>query len=165
MPVKQKPYLKLPKKYTKKILETITDLASKGLSRQAVLRTMKGSIDQYALTRYEECLIAYLNGRDILAMKVSEDIIFAAPSSYMDRKLLAEKLNLFENPFDLPVIKSVPSALRAIAETASLYSRGLITDAQAQTVSKLAGMYVELNSQTELRKEVNDIKKMLKDKK
>ncbi len=165
MPVKQKPYLKLPKKYTKKILETITDLASKGLSRQAVLRTMKGSIDQYALTRYEECLNAFLLGRDILAMKVSEDIIFAAPSSYMDRKLLAQALNLFADPFDLPKISSVATALKAIAATADLYSRGLINDNQAQTIQKLANTFVELSQQTELKKEVREIKKMLKDKK
>ncbi len=161
MPLKKAAYKPLPKKYTKKLLQEIENLAAKGLSRQAVTRTL--DIDKIAMTRYEEVLNAFLRGRDTLAARIAEDIIAASCTSYMDRKLLSEKLNLFTSGFDLPKIISVPSALKAIAATADLYSRGLITDIQAQTVSKLAGQFVELNSQTELRKEVNEIKKMLKE--
>ncbi len=164
-PIKKAPYKKLPGTYTKTIMQAITDLAAKGLSRQAVLRSLSGQIDNMAFTRYKECLTAYLTGRDILAARIAEDIVAASCTSYMDRKLLSEKLNLFTSGFELPEIKSVPSALKAIATVAELYAKGHVTDTQAQTIAKLAGQYVELNSQTELRKEVNEIKKMLKDRK
>ena len=157
-------YKPLAKTFTTAVIQSITDLAEKGLSRQAIIRTL--GIDKMTFSRYKETTEAFMIGRDKLALTTSANIITASANSFMDRKLLAEKLSLFSEPFDLKKkVDSPETAKLAIAEVIEKYCAGLIPESTMLNVSRACAIYVELDSQTVLRKEIDEIKKLLKGKK
>lgn len=157
----QKKYKPLSKSFTPTVLDAISDLAEKGLSRQAIIREL--GIDKLAFNRYKEPTDYFLIGRDRLAKSTAEKIIKSASNSFMDRKLLAEKLNLFSEPFTLKKsIKSTETAKEALSQSIELFCEGKITELQLQTISRACSVYVELESQTTLKNDVDEVKKLLK---
>ncbi|WP_415408223.1 hypothetical protein ACLHDG_06635 [Sulfurovum sp. CS9] len=157
-------YKPLAKTFTPAVMKAITDLAEKGLSRQAIIRNL--GIDKMAFSRYKETTECFMLGRDKLAITTSANIIKASNTSFMDRKLLSEKLNLFQEPFTLKKsVKDPSTAKQAIAEAIGLYCEAKISESQMLNISRACAIFVELDSQTVLRKEIDEIKKLLKGKK
>ncbi len=154
-------YKPLAKTFTPAIMKAITGLAEKGLSRQAIIRNL--SIDKMAFSRYKETTECFMLGRDKLAERTSKNIIEASATSFMDRRLLSEKLNLFQEPFTLKKsVKDPETAKNAIAEAIGLYCEAKISEGQMLNISRACAIFVELDSQTTLRKEVDEVKKLLK---
>jgi len=156
-----KRYSPLSKSITAKKLELIAELAEKGMNRTAIVRTM--GLEHNAFNKYKETGDAFLSGRDVLADTTAKQIIRACSTSHMDRKLLAEKLSLFTEPFDLKKpITDPETAKAAVGEVIEKYCQGLISEVTMLNVTRAAGLFVEIDSQTVLRREVDEIKALLK---
>ena len=141
--------------------KVIIKLASTGASRQAITRKLK--VTQNFFNHYTEAAEWYQLGRDLLAQQVSDSIIASTETSYLDRKLLTEKLNLFCEPFDVEELTTPEGARNLISKAIGLFTSGHINEASLGAITRSANAFIESYNQTVLMKDVSDLKKALKE--
>ncbi len=140
--------------------EAITELAANGLTKSAIIRKL--GLAPNVFNAYEEPQSWYLTGRALLSERVTADILKAAPASFLDRRLLADRLNLFQEPFEMKRITSPAGARTLIATGIQKYCLGEMSEIALNTITKAALAFIESHSQTILQKDLAEIKKQLK---
>ncbi len=138
----------------------ITELAAKGLTKMAIIRKLGLGTNLFNI--YAEPQEWFLTGKALLAERITNDIIFAAPSSFLDRRLLADRLNLFRDPFEVKKITTPAGARAMIATGIQRYCSGELAESSLTAITKAALAFIESHSQTVLQKDLADIKKQLK---
>ncbi len=150
--------MKVPK-FLQPFEQVITECAAAGMSKHAICRKLH--IGDTTFGKYEVAREWFDRGREQLAELVTKSIVKASNTSYLDRKLLAEKLNLFSEPFEVKRITTPAQARTLIATGISKYCAGEITEISLNTITKSALAFIESYNQTVLQKDLADIKKQL----
>ena len=153
---------KIPAKYnTASVKNAIVDLAHRGLTKGAIIRKLKLSLNFF--TNYPEADELYAKGRDRLTDDVASSIIGASTTSYNDRKILAERLNLFSEPFTVKKLHTPEEARDLIAAAVDKYTRCEITADTLNIVIRAANSFIESFNQSVLMDEINELKKLFKE--
>lgn len=153
----------LSKQYqTEEFKKAIFDCAYAGMTQSQILRKLDLPRNFF---RYANAKNMYLAGRDALAEKVRASIIEASTDSYLDRKLLVEKLGIFSDPFETAKLETPLDARNAIAGALQRYTEGLISEQALNAVTKASMVFIESYSQTVLADDIAELKKMLQEKK
>ncbi len=138
----------------------ITALAANGLTKSAIVRKL--GLGHNTFNHYEEPQTWFDTGRATLSEQITNDIIKSSPVSFLDRRLLADRLNLFREPFVVPKIKSPAGARGMIATGIQRYCAGEMSEIALSTITKAALAYIESHSQPVLQRDILEIKKQLK---
>ncbi len=154
----------LPPKYKSKATQdAVTKLSEQGLSKAAIVRKLL--LPPNFFYHHKEPPIWYQNGRDNLSLRVAKDIIKSCETSYLDRKLLSEKLSLFYEPFETKKITSPQGARDILSISLQKFTAGEISELTLNAISKTAMIFIESYNQTILMEDVAELKKLLKAKK
>jgi hypothetical protein len=160
MPVQKRT---LPKMYqTKAIENSIIALSYKGQSKTAIIRALK--LPHNIFQQYDESYEWFLEGRDKLATAVSKNIVEAIPTSYLDRKLLVEKLNIFSESFKPKKITSPKQSRDLIATAIQKFTQGEITEQTLSAIIRACNSFIESYNQTILMEDVGELKQLFKEK-
>lgn len=158
-----KRYKPLPTLYRSPATEkAVTKLSSKGMSKTAILRQMK--LPANFFNHHKEPSLWFQNGRDQLSLKVSKDIIKATKTSFLDRRLLAEKLGCFFEPFETKEVKTPEDARDVLSQSLQRFTAGEISEGTLNTISKVVMSFIESYNQTVLQKDILELRKLLKEK-
>ena len=155
---------KLPQKYDNaKMKKAVISLSEKGFSRPAIVRKLAIE-DTMFFSRYKESADWYATGRDLLAADVLKETIAATKTSFLDRRLLIEKLGLLNTePFEFKKeIKDQASARDGIALSIKLFAEGKISTEVLKTITTSLGQYIESVSQSKLQEDILELRRMMK---
>ncbi len=155
-----KKYKALPQKLSVQ-KDAIIELAANGLIKSVIIRKLGLGANVFGL--YKETGDWYLEGRAKLSEQITKNIIKAAPLSFLDRRLLADKLNLFHEPFETKKIASPAGARTLIATGIQKFCAGEISEQSLSTITRASLAFIESYNQTVLQKDMLDIKKQLKE--
>ena len=142
-----------------KYLKQVTKEAAQGSTKQALCRKYKLPHNIFYYLDFEE---AYEKGRDKLSARVRQDILEASITSYNDRKLLAERLSLFSEPFKTKKMKTPEDARDLIATAIAKFTSGEINELSLNAISKAANNFIESFNQTILQQDIKELRAMLK---
>jgi len=152
----------IPKMHNTKAVKTsVIDLAYKGQSKTAILRTLK--LPHNFFGHYEEATEWFQTGRDKLATVVAKSITEAIPTSYLDRKLLVEKLNIFSEPFKTKKITSPKQSRDLIATAIQKFTEEEITEQSLSAIIRACNSFIESYNQTILMEDVAELKQLFKE--
>lgn len=155
---------KLAAKYNNAAFKkAVITLAAKGYARAAIVRELKIE-DTMFFSRYAEPIEWYATGRDQLAASVLSQTIKATKTSFLDRRLLIEKLGLLNTePFEFEKpITDQESAKNGIALVIKLFAEGKISTEVLKTVTTSLGQYIESISQSKLQEDILELRRMIK---
>ncbi len=158
--------MKLPKKYSGvRFLEGIRQCAFEGMTMVATVRELEIE-DKAIFSHYEKPKEFYMRGRDELAKKLVATIIHASDSSYNDRKLLAEKMDIFSEPFTLhKEVKDQASARDAMSQAISMFTEGRISADTLKAVTSALNGFIESINQSKLAEDILELRRLIKERK
>ncbi len=142
--------------------KNIIKMSKKGASKTAIQRELK--LPANFFSQYPQALEWFYRGRDMLAREVSKKVIGASTESYLDRKLLVEKLNLFQEPFKTVMLKTPKDARDTLALALQKFTSGEIAETTLNAISKNCMTFIESYNQSVLQKDVAEIKRKLDEK-
>lgn len=144
---------------TPEFKQSLYDCGYAGMSQSQAIRHIGGS--PTLLQNNADLKSVYLTGRDALATEVRKSIVEATKDSYLDRKLIAEKLNIFSDPFRVPPLKQPADARDTISEALQRFTEGSITEQALNSITKCCLAFVEAFSQSVLVKDIAELKAIL----
>ena len=147
----------------KPIQDAIKELAAAGMNKTAIARKL--DIGRNIFSDKPLALKLFNEGRDALIKKVSESIIEASTTSYLDRKILAQKLNLFSEPFSIKVLKTPEDARDLISLALQKFTAGEIDDQSLGATVRAANAFIESFNQSVLQQDMAELKKLFEGRK
>jgi len=152
---------RLPKSHEKH-LNTIRDLAAKGLNKTQILISI--SCGKNSFGKYKEFDDAFDKGRNELAIKVSGSFIAALKDSYSDRIALSKSLRLFSSSFNVGEIETMEDAQRALSAAIQAFSECRISESELETFRKSLSSFVDSVSSTQLEQRLLHLEELLEKK-
>ena len=141
---------KLPKTYTKTLLKSIRELASKGINQIQISRKLL--IHKNAFNKHKEVYDAFMGGRDDMALATCEKILES--DDYRHHNLVAQKMNLFAVELEIPEIKDIPSLIAVQGLMLREFASGNLSPETMNTFAKSASLlgqsYFDANVQAQL---------------
>ena len=146
----------------KKSEGAVIKLSSKGMNKQSIRRELKLPMNFFS--QYGEAQEWFMRGRDKLAKKVSAAVVASSTESYLDRKMLVEKLNLFSEPFESTMLKTPEDAREVLSTALQHFTLGEITEGTLNAISKNCMTFIESYNQSVLQKDIAELKRMISEK-